>query len=458
MRKNVKKLFLFSATALMCFGVAACGGNSEETNAVADAIEAASKMTRNELYAKAIEELEGKTMNAVGNSSRGATAKEYFLAYLKGMKYDATAKTYTPDATIRAEFPQYKEDFTGAITWSQPKNNKIFAQIDADIRSSNHTLSMTLIQDGNQIQSKMLDTNFLLNYIPKEWAGSVEDNGHPFALQSLNKVFMFNNLGTKTYKNVWDFVETGSAPMFMGVDSEPVGKNFLYMLTNEHYSTLMKEAYLDYANDAGAEDRTAALAEAQTQATALGLTHADAKYSVLWVKLWVEQYNEQTDDGPICNNLVKQSAANQSGLLVYSKLRSVTETAEASKNNITVAAYQEDYVGIGGFMYKHYLQVLKTSPLPYTSCAFIHFMTTTQDGFSPWGKDIGGYCSNPSANKDHSTDGAADKNGGTAFPALNDKGYEWWSNQTTGGQMVIEDPTYCAQVSFSVGEWIDTLR
>jgi hypothetical protein len=269
---------------------------------------------------------------------------------------------------------------------------------------------------------------------------------------------MFNNLGTKTYKNVWDFVETGSAPMYMGVDSEPVGKNFLYMLTNEHYSTLMKEAYLDYANDAGAEDRTAALVEAQADATALGLTHADAKYSVLWVKLWVEQYNEQTDDGPICNNLVMQSAADQSGLLVYSKLRSVTETAEASKNNITVAAYQEDYVGIGGFMYKHYLQVLKTSPLPYTSCAFIHFMTTTQDGFSPWGKDIGGYCSNPSANKDHSTDGAADKNGGTAFPALNDKGYEWWSNQTTGGQMVIEDPTYCAQVSFSVGEWIDTLR
>ncbi len=29
---------------------------------------------------------------------------------------------------------------------------------------------MTLIQDGNQIQSKMVDTNILRRFIPKEWA------------------------------------------------------------------------------------------------------------------------------------------------------------------------------------------------------------------------------------------------------------------------------------------------
>ena len=37
-----------------------------------------------------------------------------------------------------------------------------------------------------------------------------------------------------------------------------------------------------------------------------------------WIKLWVENYNEQTDDGPICNTLVTDSATDQAGLLVYS--------------------------------------------------------------------------------------------------------------------------------------------
>ncbi len=55
-----------------------------------------------------------------------------------------------------------------------------------------------------------------------------------------------------------------------------------------------------------------------------------------------------------------KSAVDQCGLLVYSKLRSVEESAE-TPNNIAVAAYQDGYQGIGGYAYKHYLQVLKTS-------------------------------------------------------------------------------------------------
>ena len=51
--------------------------------------------------------------------------------------------------------------------------------------------------------------------------------------------------------------------------------------------------------------------------------------------------------------------------------------------------------GIGGFGYCHYLFVTDNSPLPWTACAFIAYMTCTADGFSAWGKDIGGYSSNP---------------------------------------------------------------
>jgi hypothetical protein len=82
-------------------------------------------------------------------------------------------------------------------------------------------------------------------------------------------------------------------------------------------------------------------------------------------------------------------------------------------------------------------------------------MTCTHDGFAAWGKDIGGYCSNTTAgvNQDHS------KDGGTDFPVLNDKGYDWWVGQGEGkGNLVVEDGAYCAAAELTVGTWLDTLK
>ena len=81
----------------------------------------------------------------------------------------------------------------------------------------------------------MVQTGILDTFIPKEWAeanGTTADayDGY-LALQTLNKVFMYNNTGSKTYDNCWDFVAEGEHGLFMDIDSEIVGKNFLYMLT-----------------------------------------------------------------------------------------------------------------------------------------------------------------------------------------------------------------------------------
>ena len=195
----------------------------------------------------------------------------------------------------------------------------------------------------------------------------------------------------------------------------------------------------------------------ESEAADLGLG-ANGKYALAWIKLWVESYNAQTDDGPICNTLVDKSATDQFGLLVYSKLRSVEESASVSVNNINVAAYQDGYTGIGGYGYCHYLFVTDNSPLPWTACAFIAFMTCTQEGFSPWGKDMGGYSSNPvvaeatEATYQHQTGGYVE--GVSTFEAKNDRGYDWW---TGNGKLVLEDPEYCASVAFTVGSWIEML-
>ena len=434
------KKFLSLILALTMLFALAIPAFADGDESVQDIIAQAEGMTLEELAQKAIEESNGATFYGVGNSSRGATALPLFIEYLQSID------------------PDYSMEFD----WQQPKNNKIFDQLTADSLKDTGTFAMTLIQDGNQIESKMVQTGVLDTFIPKDWAdanGVTADEYEGYLpLQTLNKVFMFNNTGDKTYDNVWDFVAEGEHGLFMDIDSEIVGKNFLYMLTEDTNAANLKAAF-----DALPAEEQAyfqpTVDELATDAEDLGLGE-NGDYALAWIKLWVESYNAQTDDGPICNTLVDQSATDQFGLLVYSKLRSVEESDSVSKNNITVAAYQDGYTGFGGYGYCHYLFVTDNSPLPWTACAFIAYMTCTTDGFSAWGKDIGGYSSNPTVAADneeifhHQTGGMAEDGTTVEFAALNDAGYDWWTGE---GQLVLEDPEYCASVSFTVGSWIEML-
>ena len=205
-------------------GPASSGGTGELT-ATQQIIQEAQGMTLEELAQKAIEESNGQKFYGVGNSSRGATALPLFVEYLQSID------------------PSYTLEFE----WQQPKNNKIFDQLTSDSLKDTGTFAMTLIQDGNQIESKMVQTGILDTFIPKDWADAngttaEEYNGY-LPLQTLNKVFMYNNTGSKTFDNCWDFVGEDAHGLFMDIDSELVGKNFLYMLTEDTYAGWLKDAF-----------------------------------------------------------------------------------------------------------------------------------------------------------------------------------------------------------------------
>ena len=444
----MSKRFLSSVlSVVLAASLVGCGGkgtNNTSTNDTANQSEIdkiiaeAQTMSLEELGKKAIEESNGKTFFGLGNSSRGKSALPLFIEYLQTID------------------PSYKLDFE----WQQPKNNKIFEQLQADSLKDQGTFAMTLIQDGNQIESKMNQTGILKTFIPKEWADAngikASDYKGFLPLQTLNKVFMYNSTGSKKFTNCWDFVRKDTHPLFMDIDSEIVGKNFLYMLTEDKYASELKDAFDKLPADAKAEFQPT-IDEVAKDAESFNLGE-NGKYALAWIKLWVNGYNAQTDDGPICTTLTSASATDQSGLLVYSKLRSIEESSETSVNNIKVAAYEDGYEGIGGFGYCHYLFLTKNSPLPWTAAAFIAYMTCTEKGFSAWGKDMGGYSSNPDVMTatektfNHAQGGYVD--GVDTFPSKDDRGYDWW---TTKGHLVLEDPEYCASVAFTVGSWIETL-
>ena len=439
-----KALAIVLAVLMLVSLFAACsnggsGSTDKEQSNVQKIIQEAQGMTLEELAKKAIEESKGKTFYGVGNSSRGKSALPVFIEYLQSI-----------DSSYTMEFD-----------WQQPKNNKIFDQLTAESQKAVGTYAMTLIQDGNQIENKMVKTGILDTFIPKDWAEAkgvkAEDYKGYLPLQTLNKVFMFNCTGSKTYTNCWQFVAEGAHGQFMSIDSEIVGKNFLYMLTKEEYATNLKNAF-DKLSDAEKAYFQPTIDEMEQTAKEFNLGE-NGKYALAWIKLWVGSYNPVEDDGPICNNLTDASATDEFGLLVYSKLRSIEESDSKSVNNIKVAAYEDGYEGMGGFGYCHYLFVTDNSPLPWTACAFIAYMTCTQKGFEAWGKDMGGYSSNPTvaaeneALHNHSK-GGCDDAGNVVYAAKNDRGYDWWVGD---GELVLEDPAYCASVAFTVGSWIETL-
>ncbi len=235
MKTNIRKTagFVFVLASVLALG--ACG-NNDEANPVKEIIAQAEAMNEDELYAKAAEEINGKKFVVVANSSR---MKDAFPAWVKYV----AEKDYAP------------QNFNASFETTQPKNNQIFSQIKGDVTGASHNISMTLIQDGSQIASKMTRPGYLLNYIPKEWAGNKEADGQPLALQSLSKVFCYNTLGSDgtvdgnkdMVNNVFDFVLTDKgekfSTQFMAPTSEPVGQNMLYMLTRDDYAAVVKEAY-----------------------------------------------------------------------------------------------------------------------------------------------------------------------------------------------------------------------
>ena len=455
MKTNIRKTagFMFVLASVLALG--ACTDNNED-NTVKKIIEEAEKMDEDALYAKAAEEINGKKFIVVANSSRMKDAFPAWVKYVKG-------KEYAP------------ENFDASFETTQPKNNQIFNQIKGDVTGASHNISMTLIQDGSQIASKMTKPGYLLNYIPKEWAGSKENDGTPLALQSLSKVFCYNTLGADgivdankdMVDNVFDFVLTNEGEtfhtQFMAPTSEPVGQNMMYMLTRPDYAAIVKDAY----NAATAKQKEKIDAVFTNKDAGIDSVIADAnltedaKYSLAWTYLWMKSFTKVEDDGPISVNLTKKSSGGTAGLLVYSKFRSIKDSADTSKKPIQVAAYKDGYVGFGGYMYKHYLQILKTSPFPWTSCAFIHFMTNHAEGFQPWGKDMGGYSANPEVQKnfDHSKDGYLNDDGTTStevvYPVKNDKGYDWWTaNEAGKGRLILEDGEYCSKVASVMSDWI----
>ena len=339
------------------FVFAAC--DPEDKN-VTELVAEAQNMTWDEIYAKAKEET--GEFNAYGNTSRITTAMANFVA-----KYGQ-------------ELGLNEKNAVG----SKMNDSAIYTTLASEYASTNNSkgASMVMIQDGAQLVLYREQTKMLINYVPQSMKSKVDAEGQvPLVQQYINKLFIWNNTGDNvpSITNVWQLTEPAmkSKVFFKSPSLEQVNMNFLIMLTSDEWATKLAEAYKAYYG----------------KDIQLG-SYKNAGYK--WVAEFIANANFAIDsETTMARELSKTENAGNIGLFVLSKLRDSSVTAD----NLQVGAFvkeNDQYVTINpfaGFMYPMYCQVAANGPRPYTALLFIEYLMT-EEGFEPWGSDIGAYSSN----------------------------------------------------------------
>lgn len=341
---------------------------------VAKTVEDGAALTHDQLVEKAMAE-EG-TFIVYGNTSRIATAAEAF-----GEKYGLKVES------------------------NNLKDAEIYTKLESEIKGSAKGADMVMIQDGASLIYAIED-GWVVNYVPAEVKENMgEADLYPLVHQYINKLFIYNKLGDSVpaIKNVWELTapEMKGNIIFKNPKNETVNMNFLVMLTSEEWSNKLAEAYKEWKG----EDID------------LG-SYENAGYK--WIAEFLANCTFGSSDTTIAEEVSQETAQGKIGLFVLSKLRS----SSVLTDNLTVAQYDATENGyavnpFSGFMYPMYAMVSAGATRPYTAMLFIEYLMS-EEGFKPWGKNIGAYSPN------------------TAIPAKEgDLGIDVWKQS-----LVMEDPEF----------------
>lgn len=391
----MKKFFSTLMLTLVAVAVTACGGNGKKDERRAEVIDAEG-LTYAELVAKAKEEVGNNKVVVYGNSSQLVKALEKFTA----------------DTGIQVE--SIKEG-----------DADLYNHLSAAFQSGQYICDMALLQDGNKLQTEMLDTNYMTNFIPKDVKQYIaEDDRNPMAAVYLNKIFMYNNTkdgvqgGLTNYvTNVWQLAGTAADeghianPSFKTPSTENVNMNFLAMLTSPAWVEKLTAAYKDFygVDYDGSKDKF-------------------ENIGYKWVAEFLTNSQAHSSDGTACKDVAKGQAGSIA-LVNYNKIKDCKGTgvgAEDPKNLSFPSLELGDtkVKGFGGFCYKMYSMVATNAKYPYAACALVNYITSKAGFENAWGTLAGYYSTNS-----------------TTAIASNDKEIAWWKDR-----LVIEDPAYVSSV------------
>ena len=395
-RKELKTMKKFTNLIALCLAaimlLAVTGTAYADKAGLTATLETAAKMTDEELYAEA--KNEKGTMQIYSTTSLAANTVESFLAVY-------------PDLNV-------------AI--SDVGEADMFTKLSTEVNSAAQGADMALLQNAYRMKNELISEDLLVNYFPEKYKDVVAaEYQDPAAILFVSKLLFMNKTGeAKDLTNVWELTEDTQKGniYFKNPEDEPVGMNFLIMLTSDEWNAKLEAAYKDYYGKDW--DNQANYTSCAYEFLDKFLANCNYTYSA---------------DGGICTGIAEGNPGSI-GLFVFSKLR----TNEAARNNLQICATANDGAGIegfAGFMYPTYAQICADTDMPYTCALFINYLLS-QEGGAAWNNEnnMGSYLAN------------------TSIPLVPDatgldKEVDYWLERC-----VIEDGAYLAEHYAEVYEFI----
>ena len=395
-RKELKTMKKFTNLIALCLAaimlLAVTGTAYADKAGLTATLETAAKMTDEELYAEA--KNEKGTMQIYSTTSLAANTVESFLAVY-------------PDLSV-------------AI--SDVGEADMFTKLSTEVNSAAQGADMALLQNAYRMKNELISEDLLVNYFPEKYKDVVAaEYQDPAAILFVSKLLFMNKTGeAKDLTNVWELTEDAQKGniYFKNPEDEPVGMNYLIMLTSDEWNAKLEAAYKNYYGKDW--DNQANYTSCAYEFLDKFLANCNYTYSA---------------DGGICTGIAEGNPGSI-GLFVFSKLR----TNEAARNNLQICATANDGAGIegfAGFMYPTYAQICADTDMPYTCALFINYLLS-QEGGAAWNNEnnMGSYLAN------------------TSIPLVPDatgldKEVDYWLERC-----VIEDGAYLAEHYAEVYEFI----
>ena len=397
--KNIKKVLAVVLVLAMVLSLAACGNSAsnntpaetntanQETNTtpvekepetVAEKIEAAQKMTEDELKEAALKE----------------------LADNPSLTFNADSLT----SGIKKALPKFAAKYgidESRVAYNSKKGSEYQPKLIAAADANTYIADFVMIQDASFLKESMRveGDEFLLSYTPTgEGFNIAEEDTNPQVGVTFNKVFMWYNTvkGADRLKNVWQLTGKDGASLpglvkqasYQSPLGEDVNMNFLIMMTSPAACEKLTAAYKSYFGkdyDANADENAA-------------YTNIGYKFVAEFIKnvgFWhssdsseVKKINEYEADGRII-------FAGLCKLKDYEYYKDEYKDADNYyTKTISAAGWNTQVEGFDGFVYNMWILIPRTAQLPYTSCLFVRYLLTEEGFNAGWGGILGYYSAN----------------------------------------------------------------
>lgn len=412
MKKLFATLIVLALVLTSVFALVACNPSEEEgeKSAVELAIEAAQKMSLEELEAASKKEMQDNPDLIWNADSLTSGVNKVLSGFID--KYD----------WITADNAKY----------NSKKGSEYQPKLTAANDANQYIADFVMIQDAAFVDSLVKD-NFLLSYVPNgDGYNIAESDQNPLVGVTFNKIFYYNSVNGDNYlKNVWQLTGVDGTTLkgmekvsYQSPLGEDVNMSFLIMLTSPAAVEKLTAAYKTYfGKDYKSSDDDY-----------INIGYKFVAEFIANISTW---HTSDTSEVKAMNDAAHQTGVYFAGLAKvkdYNSTTGITDPEDPGywKNVIKASGYNYEVEGFDGFVYNMWTLIPKTAKLPYTSCLFIRYMLS-EEGYAKGFSELGYYCSNtlvPSMDTD---------------PSLN----QWRS------KCIVEDVDYINSVYGSVVKFIN---